>query len=407
MPNVKFILKEPNSKERTLIYLFFRFNKRILKYSFGQKINPKYWNPEKQRAKETKQFPEHPEFNALLNKYEACSNNAFRKLLNDGTRITTEVLKREIIKLINNNGSSGNITFYKFIEDYIDTTNKKPNTVKHYKQTQRILNEYRDHVKHNIDFDDITLDFYDDFVNYLNEKKYHANTIGGYVKNIKVFMNEALDRKLTTNIDFRSRKFRTLEAESESIYLSVDEIERIYKLDLSNNPKLDKVRDTFVIACYTGLRFSDLKQISNENLINNNSQLKIITEKTGEMVIIPLHPYIKSIINKYGGEIPQVISNQKMNEYVKDVGKLAEIKEKIIISSIKGGKTVKESFEKHDLITVHTARRSFATNAYLAEVPTISIMKITGHRTERAFLKYIKISQEDNANKLLDHKFFK
>ncbi|HDZ40887.1 MAG TPA: hypothetical protein ENH59_04320 [Bacteroidetes bacterium] len=76
------------------------------------------------------------------------------------------------------------------------------------------------------------------------------------------------------------------------------------------------------------------------------------------------------------------------------------------IRKTKGGLRVDRKYKKHELITVHTARRSFATNMYMADVPTISIMKITGHRTEKSFLKYIRISQEDNANKLMNHPFF-
>jgi integrase len=124
------------------------------------------------------------------------------------------------------------------------------------------------------------------------------------------------------------------------------------------------------------------------------------------LVIVPLKGYVKEILKKYDGIPPQAISNQKMNEYLKELGEMAELKEDVVISLTKGGKRQTENFKKFELITTHTARRSFATNAYLQNVPTISIMKITGHRTEKSFLKYIKISQEDNANKLINHPFF-
>jgi integrase len=134
--------------------------------------------------------------------------------------------------------------------------------------------------------------------------------------------------------------------------------------------------------------------------------VKIRTQKTGETVVTPLKGYVKEIIKKYGGIPPQAISNQKMNNYLKELGQLGEIEEPILISATKGGVRQTETFKKWELITTHTARRSFVTNAYLQNVPTISIMKITGHRTEKSFLKYIKISQEDNANKLVNHPFF-
>ena len=124
------------------------------------------------------------------------------------------------------------------------------------------------------------------------------------------------------------------------------------------------------------------------------------------MVVIPLNNYIKEILKKYAGVVPYVISNVKMNKYLKELIELVEIDDDVLISFTKGGVRQTKCFKKYQLVTVHTARRSFATNAFLRDIPTISIMKITGHRTERAFMKYIKISQEENANKLTNHPFF-
>ena len=162
----------------------------------------------------------------------------------------------------------------------------------------------------------------------------------------------------------------------------------------------------FIIDCYTGLRFSDLVSLRKENINRARDVVKITTRKTGEVVTIRLKGYVREILKKYGGTLPEPISNQKMNDYLKELGNLAEIEKDIIITQTKGCKRQSETFKKWELITTLTARRSFATNAYLLNVPSISIMKITGHRTERSFLKYIKISQEDNANKLINHPFF-
>lgn len=219
-------------------------------------------------------------------------------------------------------------------------------------------------------------------------------------------MNEAVDRKLTNNLQFKNKRFKTVEEPTETIYLTEAEISRLFNLDLFSNSRLEKVRDLFIIGCYTGLRFSDLVQLRNENISREGNLVRIRTQKTGEVIIVPLKSYVREILKKYNGVPPQVISNQKMNDYLKELGKLAEIDESIIVTSTKGGVRQSETFKKWELITTHTARRSFATNAYLQNVPTISIMKITGHRTEKSFLKYIKISQEDNANKLIHHPFF-
>ena len=124
--------------------------------------------------------------------------------------------------------------------------------------------------------------------------------------------------------------------------------------------------------------------------------------KTGEFVTVPMHPMVKEIIGKYNSEVPYSLSNQKMNEYLKDIGEAAKLDEKRIIVKTKGGVREEKTFSKFQLITTHTARRSFATNLYNQGFPAIYIMKITGHRTEKAFLKYIKIEQEEAANKLME-----
>lgn len=405
MASTTFVLKEPRSLEPTLVYLLFRFNGAKLKYSTGQKITPKFWNPERQRAKETRQFPEYAEFNTLLGNLETSVNNAFRKLLNDRLTPTPELLRPSLDEVLQkDNGQTKDLI--SFSETWVNGTDRKPGTKKQLRQAIRNLREFKQASNRSLHLDSIDLDFYDQFISFLNGKNYGRNTIGTLIKNVKVFMNEAVDRKLTNNLQFKNKRFKTVEEPSETIYLTETEISLIYQLDLSNNTRLDKVRDLFIIACYTGLRFSDLVQLRNENVNRDGSLVKVRTQKTGETVIIPLKGIVKEILNKYEGVPPQTISNQKMNDYLKELGELAKINEAILITSTKGGTRTTEVFLKWQLITTHTARRSFASNAYLQNVPTISIMKITGHKTEKSFLKYIKISQEDNANKLINHPFF-
>jgi len=293
-----------------------------------------------------------------------------------------------------------------FIEELINSSTKSPNTIKNYKQTLTKLIEYKSLSKTELTFENIDLTFYENFMKYCFKKNFSTNTIGGLIKNIKVFMNEAFDRKLTTNTEYKNRKFKTLDEDTDNIYLSIKEIEKLYRLDLSKNTRLDKVRDMFIISCYTGLRYSDLIQLNNDNLISNKTIIKIRTEKTREPVEIPLHPYIRNILLKHNGIPDYNISNQKMNEYLKELGEIAELDNKVIISATKGGQKQNNRYKKYEMITVHTARRSFATNAFVMNIPSISIMKITGHKTEKSFLKYIKISQSENANKLSTHPFF-
>ncbi len=390
--------------------MLFRYQYKRFKYSTGEKILPKFWNVEKQRAKETKQFKEYPEFNARLNNFETAINTAFRKLLNDGVQPNNTILKEAFEAELSGNILQGRkLTLLKFIENYIEESkaHKKEGTVKVYTTAYRYLKKYSSYLNKEIDFHSIDLEFYNNYISFLSlEHKLAANTVGKHIKTLKTFMNEATDRGYNTNLEFKKRKFKTVREESDSIYLTLEELEKFEKLDLSASPRLEKVRDLFLIGCYTGLRFSDFTQIKPENIIVEKSIIQVRTQKTGERVSIPLHKTVKKILAKYDNILPKAYTNQVMNRYLKDVASLAGLKETVETTITRGGKVEKMPSKKFDLVSTHTARRSFATNLYLADVPSISIMKITGHRSERSFLQYIRVTQEQNADKLVNHPFF-
>lgn len=252
------------------------------------------------------------------------------------------------------------------------------------------------------------MDFYSAFTKYLTEEKgYLNNTTGKYFRIIKVFLNEATERGINNQLDFRSKKFKALKEDTDQIYLNEDELRQFYKLDLTENIRLEKIRDLFLIGCYTGLRFSDFSNLNESNIDFDRNTIKVKTQKTGQLVTIPLRPTVLDIFKKYNNSIPPAISNQKMNLYLKELGKKAEMFSLISISKAAGKNVSKNIYKKFELITTHTARRSFASNAYLAGVPTISIMKLTGHKTEKAFMQYIRITQEENALMMLEHSHFK
>lgn len=292
-----------------------------------------------------------------------------------------------------------------FIDDYIQNTDKKKPTIKQYKIVRNNIFEYAELMRKRPTFDDIDLDYYLGFVEFLTAKGYSPNTIGSRVKGLKLFMNEAYERDLHTNLDFKKKRFSKPKEETNSVYLNNDELLKIYNCDFSKRKKLDRVRDIFLIGCYTGLRFSDLSQLKSEN-ISEDGTITVKTQKTGKTVVIPIHTIVRTILAKYNNELPKMLSNQKFNDYIKEVAKAADIDESIFLQTTKGGLSYTETVPKYSLVTSHTARRSFATNAFLAGVPTISIMKITGHKTESAFMKYIKISDKENAIQLKAHKFF-
>ncbi|MBL7909917.1 MAG: site-specific integrase [Bacteroidia bacterium] len=405
MASTKFYLKDPDSENATLINLTLTFEGRRYKFSTQESIKPKYWNTEEQVVR--KSYKGYDELNNSLKKKAEDYLKAYRILKSLNAKINFLTLKTKVDDL-NETVNKENKSFLGFIEDFIEASEMKVKygTIKSYKTTQAVLLRFQQSQNRRLEFNSIDLNFYDDFITFLAKKlNYSANTIGKNIKNLKVFMNEATERNLNNNMDYLKKGFKVSREDIDNIYLSDEEIMKIYNLDLSDNERMAQVRDLFIVGCYTGLRFSDFSQIKKENIRNGLFTLR--TEKTNELVSVPVHPLIEQIMQKYKGKysnsLPPSFPNQVMNAYLKDIGERAEFFESVTIKKTKGGKKNETSYLKYQLITTHTARRSFATNLFLQEFPAISIMKITGHRSEKNFLNYIKMTPHQNAEKLRKH----
>ncbi len=416
MSKVRFYLKAPDATGESLISLYFSYNKKRLVYSTGDKIPPKFWNEETQRAiKSKKLFPQYPDLNARLDNLTHETLSIYRRFLNDGKVPSIAQFKSELDAFALRGAVAGETSLFGFIDQFIKERAALPkfskSTIKVYQRTLKHLQTFSKKNHRQLDFQDIDLDFFYDFQKYLYSPpvSYAQNTAQKIVKTIKTILNEATDRGLNKNLAYQSRRFGIPQKEAESIYLTSDELLKIYRLNLTYLPRLDKVRDLFLIGAFTGLRFSDFTNIKPENIktVDGVDVIQITTKKTGEPITVPIHPIVKAILDKHNGNTPEPLSSQKMNDYLKELAELAELNETIILAKDRGGKRYDRQYKKWELVTSHTARRSFATNAFKAGIPAISIMKITGHRTEAAFMKYIKISKEENAVLISQNAFFK
>jgi integrase len=411
-------LRDANSPTESVIHLIVRWNNNKLVIPTNLRIHPKFWDKDSQRAKKTKSFPEHPEFNIRLNEILARAERAFNRIHEDIENTPSiEEVKEEIIQRVSGNPTKQKVELFDFIEKFIQESVGKVNhrtekvysktTILSLKRTFELLKEFKRHNKRKVSFSSIDLNFYFEFTQFLTKDlNFSINSIGKHIKNLKTFMNSATERGYNSNLFFRSKSFRVITEKSEKIYLRETEIEQLLKLDLAKNPKLDRVRDLFIVGCWTGLRFSDFSNIQPENI--KGDFIEITTKKTAEEVVIPIHPIVKKIIKKYSditkNSLPPSISNVKMNLYLKELGKLVDSFHSEETSSItKGGFLVSKNKKKYELLTTHTARRSFASNLFLDGVPSETIRKITGHKTEKAFLQYLKITPQESAKILKLH----
>jgi integrase len=425
MAKVNFYLKDKNKDGSTAIVMFVSFNRQRIKYPTSKSVHPKFWNAESMRVRSVKALPEAKQINNSLENLSKSAVTILYELENSLKRFPTKEeyikkLDRELdVKINRNEMPSENqpietVSFIGWYKKFINDSKTgirlnsgkrfDERSIQKYEATLAHLKEFNK--KFYLSFENINAEFHAKFTEFLNKKGFMLNTVGKHIQVLKTFLNYATELGINNNLYYKSRSFKTFNEEAFSIYLNEDELKKIYSHDFSDKPHLERQRDLFIAGCWTGLRFSDLNKLDAKRI--NGQYLTVKTDKTGETVVIPIHPIVKEIHvkykDKYESGFPPALTNQKMNEYLKKICKAVKDFNRIIDTEFTaGGVRVSKKMDLHDLVTTHTARRSFATNLYLSGFPSISIMKITGHRTEKAFLKYIKITPEENAKKLLEH----
>lgn len=290
-----------------------------------------------------------------------------------------------------------------FIYKYARETKRGEDYKRHYRNIARLLKSYEDARGLKLLSNTFNCQIAEDYVYFLQDKNYMKSTISGYVGKT-MFMFRKMSKRGYI-VDFSFEDVITEDEEGSAVYLTSDEIERIYSMKIKNKER-DIVRDRFVCNCLTGMRYSDFSQLTSANIHVNIIVRK--TKKTGEVIEVPIHRIIRLILSKYNGEFPHYNKSlQNYNVIVKKLCKQAGLTDKVLWERTVGHKVVRKTFKRYELVGSHTARRSFATNTYLSGISAARIMLITGHKTESSFFKYIRISRRENANILLEHSFFK
>jgi integrase len=252
---------------------------------------------------------------------------------------------------------------------------------------------------------DIDMEFCENFIYFLqSDKNQMQNTVKGNLERVHAMLHKAALYGYPVNNTYE--EIHVEEEEVSSVYFSMTEITRMfYYSGLTRFQR--EVLDHFLIGCLTGLRYSDYSRLNESNFIRETNQISIKTKKTGVAVTIPMHKFVREILKKYNYNLPKPRHIAYFNRSIKDISRKIGFNEKILWERTVGTKVVTEIKEKWQLVSSHTARRSFATNMFLQkDIPTYRIMLITGHRSEKSFFKYIRVTREENAFTLAGHPFF-
>lgn len=393
-------------KEKTQIFLFFSFDRKRVKIYTKENLTPDLWNSDKQRAKETTKNPDYNKTNANLNEMQSVIGNLFEKFIQDYKRKPEsaeirDIFNKEYFEKIPQFATTRPKSLIETFDEYIETKrleNTESTALKYEQAKQTLVNFGKKH-KQQIQFENINMDFRNKFVKYLqNELGYAPSTVYRKMKFIKTILLYGLDCGYVNKLNINLTKFLTKDRAGSQIAFSELELNDIESLDLSQNKRLEQVRDRFLIGCYTGLRFSDFIRL-NKNHIQDGKYIIINQQKVKSNVTIPFFDEVKQIFEKYEYNLPKPISEPKFNEYLKEIAQQCETLKRLQeTAQFVGGKEKKVNVPRWTLATSHTARRTFVTLNHAKGIDLETLTTATGHTTIKALKTYVKLDDKQKAD---------
>ncbi len=392
---MNFKLKTPKSKTNSLILFYSNLpDGRRFVYSTGQKIPVRLWDYHSQIPKRTKSQNDQVIVNTVnfrLEKFKTLYLKLDMESNASGKKLTKELLKNEFdiqFKGVKRKEVPNN--FDKCFDDFYNSKIKEgtwsKSTAKRYLMINRLIKEFEKFHKP-IEMKLIDDKWIRDFKDYCEKIKLHqVNTVGRNIGLVKTFLNYCLKQGYINQNNFKDVVVGR--EVTEQLALSKQDILLIEGLDLHGNKRLERVRDVFLLGCYTGMRYSDFKRIKASNISDGLIRIREVKDKK-KFLQIPITDRARIILDKYEMNIP-VISEQKFRDYLKEVFRLAGFTQNRIKSTKIGKSVFEKEVPMYELMGTHTARRSFITHMLNSGVPAKAIMKITGHRSINNFQLYYK-----------------
>jgi len=412
MATVRFYLRDKKTNP-SAIRGRLNYDGEMFPFTIGYSINPKNWNQKKQLVTQGERAADDINVHLLEKKQEVLR---IHDELKREKRLSNESLERTL----DGEKDPKKLTLYQHIENELNIIKSKEDRriaerkqkrkymhIRYSKCFERLKEFAKKKYRRSLSFDDIDLNFYERYIEFLRDYPLAENSINGEIKRLKRFLNLGIIKKIHDNLAFKSVEFKAPEERIKHVTLDEDELETLYKMNLSG--KMENARDIFIIGCRTGLRVGDYWKCV-EDAVKKTSLICIDeTDKTGEPVYIPIHWQVREILDKYSG-VPPTMTEGDLNEYVKALCENAGFK-KMVKDTRKGRNKPKdepgEYCPKYKLITTHTARRSCATNMYLAGFDLYFIQGILGHKKIETTIRYLGVTRELIAMKSVENPYFK
>ncbi len=415
MAKSSYTVKKYKSSDNVLILLYFSFSGKRVRISTKESVNELYWNSDKQKIDYSKCSDNEEikslnfiqeNLNSITEKAQIIYNNFKIKREREPstselkTEFERELFRSDIEELKNQNQE----TLFGYFDKFIEMKRNEDlhrTAVSSYKRAKDRLQEYAKKNLLNLDFVDIDLMFASTYKKYLLEDlKLAPQTVQREMKRIRTVLHSAYTENKHDNRLYQNEKFSYKPPQEYKLTLTEQEIKILYEYDLSHKPYLERVRDIFVLACHTSLRFSDVKRITTFHIQDN--RIKIKEQKSSKSanakdIDIDFFGYAEEILKKYKYDVKSIaISTPKTNVHLKEIFKtIPYFKEKPIeYEQVRKKKVEVIQTNYAQKINFHTSRRSFCTNRFIEGWDLSIIMDYTGHTREQTLLTYIKPTKE-------------
>lgn len=399
---VSFVLDKEKGKEDAKLRMRVRWNGNLVAWSVGYRVDVRKWSAQAQRCVRNSTHGKR-KINAIVINHEI---DRYEKAVNDAFLLfRTSPTKDELKNAVNANlGKAGEtpLLVSDVIDRFMDVVGREN------AWTKATFQKFRALKRHLTDFDqllkvsDIDNDILYSFTEFLSDSLALRNsTILKQVDFVKWFLKWCARNGYEVKEECLSFSPKLKTSERHVIFLDWDELMRVYHADFKRR-SLEQVRDVFCFCCFTSLRYSDVANLKRANIFD--SYITITTIKTSDNVTIELNDYSKAILDKYkdypfdDDKVLPVISNQKMNEQLKEIMRLCGIDKPTMVTYYRGNRRFEEIRPKWQLIGTHCGRRTFICNALMMGISPQIVMKWSGHANYESMKPYIDIADRAKAD---------